>query len=222
MAIDSAYATAAEYRAGISPQKSDASHDEEIENDLLAITRYINTELGRSETGFNKDAAAVTRTYMGKYAGFVDPDSENPWKYARGNRLLCIDELVSVTSVQTDEDGDGTVDTSWTLNTDYQLYPLNAALGPEPRPYIALYIPDWTTQQMRWPPGRLIAVNGIWGWPAVPPAIKRACIQLTAILRLESPRATSQVNDVGAVLSTSGVAQSIIQRLMQNYAKVSV
>jgi len=221
-AITDAYATAVEYRSGISPQKTDDSDDDEILLDLTAVTRHLNNELGRSETGFNKDAAAVTRQYLGPYSGAIYPDSENPWKYARGQRLLYIDDLVSVTTVQTDEDGDGTVDTSWTVNTDYQLFPLNAALGAEPRPYTALYIPDWTTQQLRWPPGRLIAVNGVWGWPSVPPAIKRACIQLTAILRLESPRATSQINDVGAVLATSGVAQGIIEKLARNYGRISV
>lgn len=221
-AITDAYATAEEYRQGISPQKTDTSDDTEIDLDLLAVTRHLNNELGRSETGFNKDAAAVTRQYLGPYSGSVNPEAENPWKYARGQRLLYIDELVSVTSVQTDEDGDGTVDTSWTKDTDYQLFPLNADKGPEPRPYTALFIPDWTTQRLRWPPGRLVAINGVWGWPSVPPAIKRACIQLTAILRLESPRATSQINDVGAVLATSGVAQGIIQRLAQNYGRISV
>lgn len=222
MAIDSAYATAAEYRTGISPNKTDTASDTEIDNDLLAITRWLNTELGRETAGFNKDAANVARTYYGPYTGPIDPDAENPWRLARGNRELYIDELVSVSSVQTDEDGDGTVDTTWTKDTDYQLMPLNAAVGPEARPYTALYIPDWTTQRLRWPPGRLITITGVWGWPAVPPAIKRATIQLAAILRIESPRATSQVNDIGAVVGTSFAAQSIVQSLVRNYARIPV
>ncbi len=219
MAITDAYCTATEYRAGISPQKSDTSDDAEILLDLTAITRYLETELGRF---FTKDAAAVARSYYPQYSGSINPEAENPWRGARGNRTLYIDDLVSVTSVASDEDGDGVVDTTWTKDTDYQLYPLNAALGPEPRPYSALFIPDWSTTRLRWPPGRIVTVTAVWGWPAIPAAIKRAVIQLTAILRLESPRATSQINDVGAVLATSGVAQGIIQRLFQNYARITV
>lgn len=219
MAVTDPYCTALEYRSGISPQKTDDSDDAEILIDLTAITRYLETELGRF---FTKDAAAIARSYYPEHSGTINPEAENPWRNARGVRSLYIDDLVSVTSVLTDEDGDGVVETAWVKDTDYQLYPLNADKGPEPRPYTVLFIPDWSTTRLRWPPGRLVTVTAVWGWPAVPAAIKRATIQLTAILRLESPRATSQINDVGAVLATSGAAQGIVQRLAQNYARISV
>lgn len=220
-AITDAYASATEYRTGISPHKTDTTDDAEILNDLVAITRYIEKRLDRF---FGKDAAAVARSYYPPYTGYINAEAENPWRYARGGRTLWLDgdDLVSVTGVMTDENGDGTVDTAWTVNVDYQLWPLNAALGPEPKPYKMLYIPTWPNSRLRWPPGRLVTVTGVWGWPAIPAAVKRGVIQLTAILRLETPRATAQVNDIGEVLAMSPQASGIVQELIRHYGKISV
>src|SRR5512146_107719 len=110
MAITDAYETAANYRAVV--DKDDVADDLEIQTDLVAVSRYIDSELNRN-AGFSKDAAAVARSYYPTYSGVVNAEAENPWRTARGTRTLYIDDLVSVPSVQTDEDGDGTVETSW-------------------------------------------------------------------------------------------------------------
>lgn len=42
----------------------------------------------------------------------------------KGESIL-LDDILSATTLKTDEDGDGTYEESWTVNEDYELYPLN-------------------------------------------------------------------------------------------------
>lgn len=86
--------------------------------------------------------------------------------------LLYIDDVVQITSLKTDDAGDGTFENTWTLNTDYVREPLNAAAAGAP----------WTTLvvhpsgSFRFPIGypRSVELTGQFGWPAVPAGVKTA------------------------------------------------
>lgn len=212
-AVNDPYASASEYRTGISPNKSDTSGDTEIDNDLLAVSRWLERRLGRF---FNQDAAAVERDFVAPASGPINPEAENPWKNAGAwSPLLHLDaDLVSVTAITTDEDGDNTPET--TLTAAYRLLPLNAALGPEPAPYNAVQLLSGG-----WPSGRLVRIEGIWGWPAVPAPIKRGVINLTALLRLETPRASTTTDSMGMMTSTNREAKGIVDDLVRLYMKAS-
>lgn len=47
-------------------------------------------------------------------------------KYFDGHIPLWVDDLLSITTIKTDEDGDGTFENTLTVTTDYLLYPLNS------------------------------------------------------------------------------------------------
>jgi hypothetical protein len=195
--IGDAYSDAATYRAVI--DKTDTGEDAEILVDLTAVSRWLEQELG---TFFTRDAADVARDII----------------VPRTGPSLLLDAPLSAapTSVQVDTNNDGVVDTTYAA-TDYRLLPLNADKGPEPRPYDELLIvEDWSTRP-QWQEGQLVRVTGRWGWPAVPEAIKRACIHLTAILRLETPRVQTQITDIGQVVQTSREARGIIADLYRRY-----
>lgn len=82
------------------------------------------------------------------------------------------DDIVSITSLATDEDGDGTYERNW-ATTDYVLSPANAALDNQPYTKIQLA-----------PRGRYhfpavvngLKITGKFGWPAVPIKAKDACM----------------------------------------------
>ena len=193
MAISDAYATAEEYRWVI--EKTDSGDDADILKDLKSISRYIE---GKLERFFNKDMSAVERFFdVPENAGFI-----------RVN-----DMAESPESIYIDDDGDGVCEEKI---TEYELYPLNAAVGPEARPYSRVVLQSWH-ERSRFYKGQRVAIKDKWGWPAVPDAVSRACIHLTAILRLETPRATRRVPELGEVVETSTDAQRNIQRLMDNY-----
>jgi hypothetical protein len=200
MAVTDAYETAANYRAAI--DKVDTGEDAEVLTDLTAVSRYMERRLGRF---FTKDASAVDRYYIGT-----------------GYRELYVDDLVSVTSIKIDTDRDGSfADETALATTDYELLPRNAAAGSEPAPYSCIYIPDWSTKGV-WTSGAKVNVNGVFGWPAVPEAIKRGCIHLTAILRLETPRASATVSEIGQLVQMSPKAVGIIDDLIRHYSKVTL
>jgi len=204
LAVTDAYATAATYRGLIS--KTDTGEDAEILTDLTAISRYMDRRLGRF---FTTDASAVAREYQAV-------------QYSNQPKSLFIDDMVTLTSIKVDTDDDGSfADESAWASTDYELQPRNAADGPEAGPYTEIFIPPWSSKDL-WGQHR-VQVTATFGWPAVPSAIEQACVQLTGILRLETPRATRTVN-VGAetVLETSRQAQEIVTALMQMYAKRSL
>jgi hypothetical protein len=199
MAIGDAYETAANYRTAIG--KTDTGSDTQILTDLTAISRYLEDKLERF---FNKDAADVTRIY------------EVPASQAE----LRIDDLSAApTSITIDEDGDGSfTDETALTSSDYELLPLNAAVGPEARPYTRIGMTSWGDYGS-WTKGQRVQIIGRWGWPAVPQAIKTATIQLTAILRTESPRATARIPELCDVIQASPEAQSIIRALTDNYRR---
>lgn len=198
MAIGDAYNTASVYRTMIG--KTDSGQDADILIDLKAISRYLEGKLGRF---FNKDAADVARAYV------APATASSIW----------IDDLSAApTSIKIDDDQDGVYETALAA-TDYELWPLNADKGSEPRPFMKICLTPWGTRSAFYE-GDRIEITGKFGWPAVPDAIQRATIQLTAILRLESPRATQRIPELSEAIEASPEAQKIVYALIDNYKRV--
>src|SRR5512146_3206210 len=89
-------------------------------------------------------------------------------------RCVEIDDLITINVnpvVMSDYDGDGVYESTWTLNTDYLLQPLNApAFG---KPYKEIRIHPRGTQRFSVYP-RGFQVTGQFGWDAVPEPVKSA------------------------------------------------
>lgn len=201
MPITDSYATEQEYRAAVTESTSPGTtSDPVLKRQLLAVSRRLTRELGQH---FTKDAAVVERLYCP----------------AKSTRCLEVDNIATATGlvIKVDEDRDGSFadETAWAA-TDYQLRPLNADKGDEVRPWYEIYVPDWSTKT-GFRAGYYVSVTAIWGWPAVPSAIKEECIQLTRILREESPGATGGVNELQEEASMSPRFMSAIKRLRTEY-----
>lgn len=126
--------------------------DADLEAAVAAASQGLDQELGRT---FDLSDAAVTRL-------FTPQDSVT----------LPINDLVDLDSFKVDRDGDGVFEETWTLNTDFVLLPLNAALDGEP----------WTHVEVR-PQGRYampvgqrgsVQIVGQWGWSQIPDRIVEA------------------------------------------------
>lgn len=202
MAIGDPYATPGEYREV--KAKDSAVEDEQLLLDLLAVSRLIDHRLGRH---FSVDVSDVARVIA------------VPEKLARADTLWVPDLSVVPTSIKIDEDDDGSfADEAALAASDYELWPLDAAVGPEVAPYTHIVLTRWGTKH-EWPAGGRVEVRGKWGWPSVPGAVKRACIELTAILRVESPYATSRIDEMGTSVAMSREAQRVLAGLMDRYAR---
>jgi hypothetical protein len=195
VALSDAYATTAEYRDQTGKESSD--EDLVLEREIVAVSRYLDRILIRP-LGFNKDgtdeADEVSRVYV----------------MGRGTRLD-MDDHVSVRSVAVGNQYTQVYDSALATSA-YVLMPRNAALGPEVRPYSQIeFVSSYPAC------GQLVRVTGIGGWAEVPEAIVSATIELTSILRMESPRSTNRVTEMNQVLSTSRVAQNILGDLLKAY-----
>lgn len=203
MAIGDAYATSGQYKTVVS--KSSGDDDTEIDRTLLSISRGLDRVLGRGATGFNKDDSVVVRRY---------PASDSFIK------TLFVDDIASKAGlvVKVDDNQDGIAEVTLVETTDFDILPFNAALGPEPRPWECLSLPTNRVSRKSW--SVLTEVTAIFGWPAVPPAIVEATIQLAAIWRLESARATSSMSaGFDTVIGTSKKAQDIVDDLARLYSR---
>lgn len=117
---------------------------------------------------FWEDASDVTRYYT-----------------ADKTTLLEIDDLVSFTSLATDDDGTFGYANSWTQNTDFVFEPLNAPTESPAQPWTHIRVlPQGSFQFNTFYP-RSVKLVGKFGWAAVPDDIVQATTILAArLLRL--------------------------------------
>lgn len=131
---------------------SDAQEDVELALAIASASRAIDEATGRQ---FGKTDAVETRTYE---AGWSD-------------RLGCY--MVELDDVQTLTGFVVTVSAAAVLATDYRLYPLDA--DKRGRPWERMAIKTVTPDTLGCGPGT-VQVAATWGWTAVPPTIKDACL----------------------------------------------
>jgi hypothetical protein len=179
MAITNGYATLSEVKAYLSIP--DALDDTVLEQMTEAASRTIDKIANRR---FYLDTNASARLYR----------VTNPI-------CLFVDDIGSTTGlvVKTDDDGDGTYETTLTLNTDYLLDPLNAnQLG---RPWTQLTRLDYDEFPipLNYRPG--VQVTAKWGWPTVPDDINQACLILVADLfkRKDAPGGIVGLAELGTI-----------------------
>lgn len=84
---------------------------------------------------------------------------------------LQIDDLASLTSLQVDMQGSGSYGTTWTVDVDFYLEPINAAL--EGRPYNQVTLRPQKGDV--WPPWDYgVQIGGTFGWTTAPYQVQQA------------------------------------------------
>lgn len=109
---------------------------------------------------------------------YADTDANQVRYYSPHRTDHCyIDDLITLTSIKTDEGDDGTFETTW-VSADYVLEPLNAAA--DSKPYTAIrarpsgnnvFVPQYP---------KSLEVTGKFGWSAIPQPIVDATTILAA------------------------------------------
>lgn len=199
MTITNGYATLVEAKSWIG--LSDTDDDSLLELVITSVSRWIDTYCGRH---FWQDVAKA-RVRDSCDGLFVE--------------LGPYYDLVSVTTLKTDSNQDGSFDTTWAA-TDYQLLPRNVT-APEPRPYTQVHAV--ANQRFPIPAGSsssigLVEITGTWGWPAVPAAVTQACrMQVSRILkRKQSPEGVAGWGEFGP-MRISGRLDPDVEQLLKDY-----
>ncbi len=190
------YATVAELKSWLGI--GDAADDAVLGDCLDEASRDIE---GDTHRVFYRSAAGTVRYYS-----------------AVRTDLVLLDDVVTISAVATDADGDRVYECAWTA-TDYDALPENAAADGLPFDRLAVA----PGGQYAFPGGRkAVRVTGTFGWPAVPEMIRRACVLRAAWIfkRSGSPLGTSGTAELG--IMRVGRFDPDYDRLVQKFARMTV
>jgi hypothetical protein len=181
VAITNGYAALTDVKAALRLSVSDTTDDALLELAIESASRMIDDDCGRV---FYASGTGVTRYFR--------PDRED---------FCRTDDIITISTLATDADGDGTYETTWTA-TDYRKHPANNVAGGRAWPTTALV----ATKSLYFPVDEedelTVAVTGNFGFgTAVPTAIKDACVlqSLRLFKRYDSPLGVAGFGDMGAV-----------------------
>lgn len=157
--------------------------DLEIHAACFAASRAIENECERL---FYRSAAGTVRTLAS--CGLWDV------KFGPYN------DLVTLTTLKTSSAGTGTFDVTWSA-ADYELSPVNPGAAPETRPYTRIKAIGSKTFPVLTGLGSdyRVQVTGVFGWPAVPSAIRQAALMLAADIHKSSPFGVVGFGEFGAL-----------------------
>lgn len=152
MALGDSYAILTELKSRLGI--SDTNDDTALTNALAAVSRGVERFCGRQ---FNDAGTASARTYRRIH-----------------HQLVRVEDFHTTTDlvVATDEDDDGTFETTW-ASSDFQLEPLNGIVDGETG------WPFWKIRAVgdrRFPTGATVSVTARWGWATVPVPVKEATL----------------------------------------------
>ena len=203
MTITNGYCTLQELRQRLQFASTDTTDDSMLETIVTGVSRLIDNYTGRR---FHSTAADETRYYTAEFADL----------------FLCPDDIISITTLATDSDGDRTYEHTWTATTHYELEPANAALDGAPYTRIAAAPRSFYL----FPAGmaRGVKIVGKFGYAAViPTAVREACL-------LQCERLYKRKDAIFGVLGSAEMGQMMVipkldpdvQLLLSGYQRVRV
>jgi hypothetical protein len=199
MAISNGYASLADLKAALRLQ--DSIDDSLLELAIEGASREID---GYCERVFYSTSA--TRVYA-----------------PTNIYTVTTDDIISVTTLKSSSDG-VTYDITW-QTSDYQLEPLNGVAGGLVTPFTRIratgnYLMPTFSVGTFYENEALLQVVGVFGWSAIPAAIRQATVILAMRLfkRLDSPMGVIS-NDLGSM--RVGRVDPDVEALLSPFRKVS-
>lgn len=206
MAITNGYCSLADVKAAA--RITDSIDDTLLELSIESASREIDSYTERVFYQTGSAGTPVARVYVPQDLYVVETD-----------------DIISVSTLKTDSNGDGTFDTTFDAS-DFQLEPLNGLAGGIDTPYtriraIGTYL--WPVYEPRNVDANQasVQVTGVFGFSSVPTAVRQACIlsALRQYKRYESPTGVLGFSDLGAVRVGTKLDPDV-ERMIQPYRKV--
>lgn len=179
------------------------------------ITVEVGDQDAEIELAIDASEAAIDEHTQRRF-GFGTSAEKSLEFTATSPTMVYIDDLVTISSLKTDTNDDGTFDTTWDAS-DYRLEPVNAPSLKDARPYTRIAAingkefphEDFTTE-----------VTGTWGWPAVPKPVKQATmIQASRLLKRarEAPFGVAGITFEGAGVRLQSKLDPDVEQLVAPY-----
>ncbi len=140
--------------------------------------------------------------------------------FAPRDSFICeVDDLTSLTTLETSSSADGVFDIQWQAK-DFQLEPLNSLVGGIPTPFTQIRAVDeylFPTDNQE----ATVKVTGTFGFTPVPDQVQQATVILAARLaeRRFSPLGVAGFGDLGAV-RVSRFLDGDVDNLLQPFKKI--
>jgi len=199
--ITNGYTTLADIKTLLRITTTDADDDAVLEALITQSSRLFDGETARR---YYTTAADETRTYQ------AEPDG-----------VLCfVDDIVSITTLKTDDDGDRVYETTW-ATTDYDTKPDNAALNGYPPMWLEIAPNGRYTFPTQ---SRGVQLVGKFGYSTSAPADVRQAVEdiaVTAYKRRfgENTESAATVTAAGVVLTPRDIPMSA-WRVINRYRKL--
>jgi len=205
MAIDRGYITLAEFR--LYKKTSNTGMDDMLEDLVEASSRYIDNQCNR----FFYTSTGQTIYYT--------PEMSD---------TLLIHDIYGITTLKTDEDGDGTYENTWStsLSTgDFWLMPFNADKFGNSGSYCWNRLDINPEGAYTFPKAQhSVQLIADFGWSGVPADIKQACMEIVnaAYGRRtgQNMSAVAEVTAAGVVLTPADIPQSA-RAIIDAYRKLT-
>lgn len=197
-----AYALLAELRDWVGIPVADTADDSKLTLALAAAEAEIDAYCGRS---FTIDGTVVARSFV-----------------PLTDALVQIDPVATLTGlvVETDDNDDGTYETTWTVGTDFRAEPINAGDVGTPWTRLVSSGAKVFPTRNRYHPG--VRVTAKYGWPtAVPAPVKLACLIQAAFLwgRKDSRFGVAGSPEYGNEMRVESALDRTAQDLLKPYRR---
>lgn len=202
------YCTLGELKVRLWPENTtpDTVNDPVLTSVIKAASREIENYTGRR---FYTTAADETRYYTTECTD-----------------VCYTDDIQSITTLKTDDDGDRTYETTWTVITHYDLCPLNAALDGLPYTWIEIApLGSYSFPTQR----KAIQIVGKFGYCAatkagdttIPYPVREACLLscLRMFKRKDAPFGVLGPTELGQISVIPGLDPDV-KRILDQYRKV--
>ncbi|MDP8930467.1 MAG: hypothetical protein M3O70_18340 [Actinomycetota bacterium] len=172
--VDRGYVSLAELKATLSISAGETFVDDDLARAINAASRLVEQFTGQR---FHRDTADVTRVMTASSTNRID---------------FRVPPLASLTTLSSDQDGDGTFERTWSAS-EFALRPLNAPADGLPYTHL-----ERLTAPVVFPTGvGRFQVVGQFGWPDVPAEVVEAT-------RIQSARLVTRTRE--APLGVAGLA----------------
>lgn len=149
---------------------------------LLCRLEDLKQELGVPSSNHDNDlsmeiAIETAGQEISDYCGreFVRSTGQTRYYTAEHATCLLTDDILAITALRTDADGDGVFETTLSSSA-YLLAPFNAAAGVYPSPYTHILVPSYSSGTFPCI-SRGVQIVGDFGYAtAVPPIVKKAAL----------------------------------------------
>ncbi len=170
-----------------------------LENIIMSVSRSIDNYTGRRF--------------------WVNTSDETRYYQAQSGRRVLPDDIVSVTSLATDSDGDATYEDTWTA-TDYNLLPVNASLDGIPYNMIEI-TPDGDYSFPANRNRKAVKVVGKFGWSSAPYPVQEACLiqSIRLFRRKDAPFGVVGGGEMGQAVVISKLDPDV-EMLLRPYVRI--